>query len=56
MVKLTLRLSEELHEKLRWLAFKRRCSQHAILLELVEKALEDVQVPPDVELPKEDER
>ncbi len=45
MVKLTLRISEDLHEKLRWLAFKRRQSQQAILLELVEKALSKVHVP-----------
>lgn len=45
MVKLTLRVSEELHEKLRWLAYRERKSQHAILLEIVEKALAKVQVP-----------
>ena len=45
MVRLSLRLPEEAHEKLRWLAFKERRSQHAIVLELLEKALERVQVP-----------
>ncbi len=45
MVKMTLRLEDELHEKLRWLAFKQRRSQHAILLELVEQALEHVTPP-----------
>ncbi len=45
MVKLTLRVSEELHERLRWLAYRERKSQHAILLEIVEKALAKVQVP-----------
>jgi predicted transcriptional regulator len=48
MVALTLRLPDELHEKLRWLAFKERRSQHAILLELVEKALSKVEVPAEV--------
>jgi len=48
MVALTLRLPDELHEKLRWLAFKERRSQHAILLELVEKGLSKVQVPAEV--------
>ena len=48
MVTLTLRLADELHEKLRWLAFKERRSQHAILLELVEKGLSKVQVPAEV--------
>jgi predicted transcriptional regulator len=48
MVALTLRLPDELHEKLRWLAFKERRSQHAILLELVEKGLRKVQVPAEV--------
>lgn len=45
MVKQTLRLSEELHEKLRWLSYRERKSQHAILLEIVEKALAKVEVP-----------
>jgi len=48
MVALTLRLPDELHEKLRWLAFRERRSQHAILLELVEKALSKVEVPAEV--------
>ena len=45
MVQLTLRLPEELHAKLRWLAYTERRSQHAILLEWVEKALAKVDVP-----------
>ena len=45
MPKLTLQLSDELHEKLRWLAYKERRSQHAILLEIVKKALVNVRVP-----------
>ena len=49
MVRLTLRLSEDLHEKLRWFAFKERRSQHAIVLELLEKALANVQVPKEVQ-------
>ena len=48
VVALTLRLPDELHETLRWLAFKERRSQHAILLELVEKGLRKVQVPAEV--------
>ena len=49
MVALTLRLPDELHERLRWLAFKERRSQHAILLELVEKGLSKVEVPTEVQ-------
>jgi predicted DNA-binding protein len=45
MVRLSLRLPEEIHEKLRWLAFRERRSQHAIVLELLEKALAETQVP-----------
>jgi len=48
MVRLTLRLANDLHEKLRWLAFKERRSQHAIVLELLEKALTNVEVPKEV--------
>ena len=49
MVALTLRMPDELHEKLRWLAFKERRSQSGILLELVEKGLAKVQVPAEVQ-------
>ena len=45
MVRLTIRMPDEVHEKLRWLAFKERRSQHSIVLELMEKALTKVQVP-----------
>ena len=45
MVKFTLRITEELHEKLRWLAFKQHRTQNAILIELLEKAVEGVKVP-----------
>ena len=45
MPRLTLQLSDELHEKLRWLAYKGRRSQHAILLEIVKRALGKVEVP-----------
>jgi predicted transcriptional regulator len=45
MVRLSLRVSEELHEKLRWLAYTERRSQHAILLDILKKALAKVQVP-----------
>jgi predicted DNA-binding protein len=42
MRQFTLRLPHELHEKLRWLAYKQRRSQHAVLLEIIEKALTKV--------------
>jgi hypothetical protein len=45
MVRVTLRLPDELHEKLRWVSYKQRQSQNDILLALVEKALAKVQVP-----------
>ncbi len=45
MTRLTLRLPDELHERLRWLAYTQRRSQHAILLEVIEKALAKVEVP-----------
>ena len=44
MVRITLRLPEELHAKLRWLAYTERRSQNDILLEAVEKALSRVRV------------
>ncbi len=45
MVRFTLRMPEDLHEKLRWLAYKERKSQQVVLMEIIEKALKDVQVP-----------
>ena len=45
MVRLTIRISDELHEKLRWLAFRERRSQQVLLVEILEKALADVRVP-----------
>jgi predicted transcriptional regulator len=48
MVSLSLRLPDELHEKLRWLAFKERRSQHAVVMELLQKALAKVDVPKEV--------
>jgi len=45
MFRVTIRMPDELHEKLRWLAFKERRSQHAIIMELLEKGLRHVELP-----------
>ena len=45
MVRLTIRMPDELHEKLRWLSSQERRSQQVILLEALERALADVKVP-----------
>ncbi len=45
MIQLSLRLPDELYEKLRWLAYKERRSQHSIILQILEKALAKVEVP-----------
>jgi predicted DNA-binding protein len=45
MVRLTIRMPDELHEKLRWLVYKERRSQQTIVLELLQKGLEKVEVP-----------
>ena len=49
MIRLTIRISEELHEKLRWLSFKERRSQQVLLVETLEKALADVKVPKEAQ-------
>ncbi len=49
MVRLTIRMPDELHERLRWLAFTERRSQHAIVLELLEKALAKVKLPKEAQ-------
>jgi predicted transcriptional regulator len=48
MKSISLRMPDDLHEKLRWLAFKERRSQHSILLEVLEKALARVTPPKGV--------
>ena len=45
MVRLMIRISEELHEKLRWLSYTERRSQQLLLVEIIEKAMADVKVP-----------
>ena len=45
MQRFTLRLTDEIHEKLRWLAYKEKRSQQSIIMELLEDALADVEVP-----------
>ncbi len=45
MIRFSLRLPDELHEKVRWLSYSQRRSQHEIVLEVLEKALEEVKVP-----------
>lgn len=45
VVRLTIRISDELHEKLRWLSYKERRSQQELLIEILEKALAKVVVP-----------
>ena len=44
-VNTVIRIPAELHEKLRWLAYQERRSQHSIIMEIMEKALRAVQVP-----------
>jgi predicted DNA-binding protein len=45
MTRLTLRLPDELHGKLRWLSYKESRSQQLIVVELLEEALKKVKVP-----------
>jgi len=49
MKALTLRLPDDLYEKLRWLAFKERCTQHSVIIAALKKALKDVKVPKEVQ-------
>lgn len=48
MIRLTIRVPEELHEKLRWLSYTKRRSQQELVLEMLEKALAKVRVPKEV--------
>lgn len=48
MVRITFRIPDDVHEKLRWLAFKQRRSQHSIVMELLEQAVAKIEVPQEV--------
>ena len=48
MVRYTIRMSDELHEKIRWLAYQEHRSQHDIMLEILEQALKGVKVPEEM--------
>ena len=45
MVRYTIRMSDELHEKIRWLAYKEHRSQHDIMLKILEQGLANVELP-----------
>lgn len=45
MANMTLRLPDDLYEKLRWLAYQERRSQHSIVIQILEEGLKNVQVP-----------
>lgn len=45
MIRLTIRIPNELHDKIRWLSFKERRSQQVLVVEILERALAGVKVP-----------
>jgi len=45
VVRLTLRLPDDLHDKIRWLSYRDRRSMQEIMIELLQKALVAVEVP-----------
>ena len=45
MERFTLRLPEEVYEKIRYVAYKERKSQNTVIIETLEKALEPINVP-----------
>jgi predicted HicB family RNase H-like nuclease len=48
MERFTLRLPEEVYEKIRYLAYKERKSQNTVIIEVLAKALESVEIPQEV--------
>lgn len=48
LVKVTVRLTPDQHEKLRWLAFKGNTSQQELILQLVRDLVKDVKVPKEI--------
>jgi len=49
MKRITLRIADEMYEKLRWLSYRDRQSQHAIIIAILEKAFDDIKVPEEVQ-------
>ena len=45
MVRYTIRMPDGTSDKLRWLAYKQRRSQHSIVLELLKEGLKGVRPP-----------
>lgn len=45
MGNILVKLPDEIHDKVRWLAFKEKRSQVSIIRDSLEKALKDVRVP-----------
>ncbi|MCD6216388.1 hypothetical protein J7L05_00835 [bacterium] len=45
---LTIRIDDELYEKLRWVAFKEHCSQNSIVVKLLEKEMKNIKLPKEI--------
>ena len=45
---LTVRMDDELYEKLRWVAFKEHCSQNSIVVDLLKEAMKNVKLQKEV--------
>jgi predicted transcriptional regulator len=45
MTRVTIKVTDEIHEKLRWLCYKQRRSQQVIVEEILKRALAKVDVP-----------
>ena len=45
MTRVTIKVTDEIHEKLRWLCYKQRRSQQVIVEEILKRALAKVEVP-----------
>ena len=45
MTRVTVKVTDETHEKLRWLCYKQRRSQQVIVEEILKRALAKVEVP-----------
>lgn len=45
MKMISVRLTDEMHERLRWAAYTQKRSQHAIVTEVLERYLADVKPP-----------
>jgi predicted transcriptional regulator len=50
MASTVIKIPDDIHAKLRWVAYKEQRSQQKIIIDLLRKGLEDVEIPDEAKL------